>query len=109
LATRSPWVLELTQHERSLREAILLLAGGREFLAGKGVQLQRNGMAPRTARYLKDKSGRTPSDTSLDEAVATAALEMVKQVAVWEYVLGIDTLPASRLLDDECLRSHVCA
>jgi hypothetical protein len=107
LQARSAWVAELLQGEHALGKAIMLLAGGREFLAGAGVRLQGNGMAARAARYIKDRRGRTPSDTSMEDAAAAAAAELVLQVSVWEYVLDLETLPAARVREDACIRSHL--
>jgi hypothetical protein len=40
LVARSAWVADMLAAERSLGDAIMLLAGGREFLAGAGVRLR---------------------------------------------------------------------
>src|SRR5580658_7036432 len=58
LTARSGWVADLIRAENALGNALMLLAGGREFLAGAGVRLQGNGMAPRAARYIKERRGR---------------------------------------------------
>jgi hypothetical protein len=109
LLARSAWVGELIASERSLGAALMLLAGGREFLAGMSVRLNGNGMTPRAARYLKDKRGRVPSDTSLEEAAATAAAAMVARIPSFES--GMDCglgfeFTAAALRESAGLRSH---
>jgi hypothetical protein len=115
LVERSGWVAELLAGEHELGRALMLLAGGREFLGGRTVRLNGSGMAPRAARYLVNGGagqfkgrGRTPSDTSLEDAAAAAAAELALQVRVWEYALGIPgALPAARVREDVCIRSHL--
>jgi hypothetical protein len=107
LEERSGWVADLLAQENELGRVLMLLAGGREFLEGRGVRLNGSGMAPRAARYLKDMRGLTPSDTSLEDAAAAAAAELVLQVSIVEYALGLDTLPAARVRADACIRSHL--
>jgi hypothetical protein len=70
MVARSAWVAELLAAEKELGRALLLLAGGRGFLAGQGVALRGGGMAARAARYIADRRGRTPSDTSQEDAAA---------------------------------------
>ena len=80
---RSGWVAELLRGELDLGRAIMLLAGGREFLAGVGVRVGGAGMAARCARYIVARRGRAPSDTSLDDAAAAAAAAIVGAVCQW--------------------------
>jgi len=104
LLARSAWIAELLDGEQELGRVLMLLAGGRNFLAGARIGINDNGMAARAARYIFRLRGSLPSNTSMEEA---AAAELVLQVSVWEYVLGLETLPAARLREDACLRSHL--
>lgn len=104
---RSQWIADLLRGEAQLGNAMMLLAGGRGFLAGAGVRLNDNGMAARAARYIKSRRGVTPSDTSLEDAAAAATAALVPQVAVWEYVLDLADLPAARVREDACCRHHL--
>src|ERR1039458_1700649 len=57
LAARSARGAELLASEHELGRALLLVAGGREFLEGAGVRLEGYGAAARSARFLRDKRG----------------------------------------------------
>lgn len=106
LMARSKWIADLLDGEQELGRALMLLAGGRNFLAGARIGINDNGMAARAARYIFRLRGSLPSNTSMEEAAAAAA-ELVLQVSVWEYVHDLETLPAARLREDACLRSHL--
>jgi hypothetical protein len=71
-------------------QRILDLAGGRGFGAGRAVTMQSGGMAARAARYIHDKRGRVPSDTSLSDAAAAAAAAMWFQWQVYSALVGDD-------------------
>src|SRR5580658_5282269 len=51
-AERSPWVEELTAADHELGRAIMLLAGGRNFVNGKQVRQSDAGQASKAARYV---------------------------------------------------------
>ena len=74
LLARSAWVGELIASERSLGAALMLLAGGREFLAGMSVRLNGNGMTPRAARLISSSS---PTPTARAARAAPAPLPVM--------------------------------
>jgi hypothetical protein len=63
-------------------------------------------MTARAAEYLYAKRRVMPSNTSLDDAAASATAAMVRAVAQWEYVLDIDTLPGARVREP-AIRRHL--
>lgn len=98
VAERSPWAVEETSKHHELGRAIMLLAGGRNFVAGQQVRLTDRGMAGKAARYVESggrgrngmlfaSRGRMPSDTSLDEAAAVAAAAVVEVLPVVSFAL----------------------
>jgi hypothetical protein len=67
---------------------LLDLAGGRGFGRGRFVVLTGGGMASRAARYIFKARGRVPSDTSLQDAGATAAAAMWFQWQCYSALCG---------------------
>jgi hypothetical protein len=98
VAARSPWAVEDTRKCHDLGRAILLLAGGRNFVEGKQVRLSDRGMAGKAARYMESggrgrkgilyaSRGRMPSDTSLEEAAAVGVAAVVEVLPVVSFAL----------------------
>jgi hypothetical protein len=75
----------LAEHEEGKR--ILTLAGGAGY-GRKVIGLNSGGMAARAARYMKNKRGCDPSETSLQEAGAAAAAAMWFQWQTYSALLG---------------------
>jgi hypothetical protein len=76
-AERAALLADLTA-ERDEGQRVLTLAGGAGWGDGRRVvTLNSGGMAARAARYIKRLRGAEPSETSLQEAAATAA------AAIW--------------------------
>jgi hypothetical protein len=97
---RSPWVAELLCSEQELGRALLALAGGPDFVRGRGVKLTGAGMAARAGRAVQERRGVRPSDTSLDDGAAAAALALVRAVAEWEYACGVELTAAGASAPD---------
>lgn len=77
--------------EQDTGKRILALAGGAGWGDGRHVvKFNGSGMAARAARYLYNRRGNRPSQTSLEEAAATGAGAMWYEWQCWQAVFGDD-------------------
>jgi hypothetical protein len=70
LTGRSKWIAELLDGEQELGRALMLLAGGRNFLAGARIGINDNGMAARAARWTRLTDWMGGSQTDIAELTA---------------------------------------
>ena len=81
-------IVQAVLAESSEGKRLLALAGGAGWGDGRRVvTLNSGGMAARAARYVKSKRGHEPSDTSLQEAAASAVSAMWLE---WTVLQSVD-------------------